>query len=130
MREIEFRAWDNLEKRMRKVVSLYWRDDKLVSAKLEGDNEPISIEGRLVIEEWTGLYNRAGQKIYVGDILALYRKDGSIDNVCQVIWDELDDEYNWKPVGEDSWSDIFSAFYDDYKVIGNIHENPELVEEE
>lgn len=60
MREIEFRAWDNLEKRMRKVVSLYWQDDKLVSAKLEGDNEPISIEGRLVIEEWTGLYNRAG----------------------------------------------------------------------
>lgn len=50
--------------------------------------------------------------------------------MCQVIWDELDDEYNWKPVGEDSWSDIFSAFYDDYKVIGNIHENPELVEEE
>lgn len=28
MREIEFRAWDNLEKRMRKVVSLYWQDAK------------------------------------------------------------------------------------------------------
>ena len=38
MRDIKFRAWDNLEKRMRKVVSLYWQDDKLVSAKLEGEN--------------------------------------------------------------------------------------------
>ena len=34
MRELKFRAWDNLEKRMRKVVSLHWRDDKLVSARL------------------------------------------------------------------------------------------------
>ena len=37
MREIKFRAWDNLEKRMRKVVSLYWQDDKLVSVRLEGE---------------------------------------------------------------------------------------------
>lgn len=44
MRDIKFRAWDNLEKRMRKVVSLYWQDDKLVSAKLEGENEPIPSE--------------------------------------------------------------------------------------
>lgn len=52
MRDIKFRAWDNLEKRMRKVVSLYWQDDKLVSAKLEGENEPIPIKGRLEIEQY------------------------------------------------------------------------------
>lgn len=128
MRGIKFRAWDNLEKRMCKVISLHWRGEEFASAKLEGDNEPIPIEGRLVIEEWTGLYNRAGQEVYVGDILALYRNNGSIGNVCRVIWNELDDEYDWKPVGEDSWTDIFTAFYDDYKVVGNIHENPELLE--
>ena len=38
MRELKFRAWDNLEKRMRKVVSLHWQGDKLVSARLEGEN--------------------------------------------------------------------------------------------
>lgn len=52
MRDIKFRAWDNLEKRMRKVVSLHWQGDKLISAKLEGENEPIPIEGRLVIEQY------------------------------------------------------------------------------
>ena len=46
MHDIKFRAWDNLEKRMREVVSLHWRDGKLVSAKLEGENEPTPIEGR------------------------------------------------------------------------------------
>lgn len=52
MRDINFRAWDNLEKRMRKVVSLHWQGDKLVSARLEGENEPVPIEGRLVIEQY------------------------------------------------------------------------------
>ena len=125
MRDIKFRAWDNLEKRMRKVVSLHWQGDKLVSARLEGENEPIPIKGRLVIEEWTGLCNQAEQEVWVGDILALYRDDGSVANLCQVIWSKESNYYNWKPVGEDSWSDLFTAFYDDYKVVGNIHENPE-----
>ena len=58
MREIKFRAWDNLEKRMRKVVSLHWQGDKLVSARLEGENELIPIEGRLIIEQSTGLKDK------------------------------------------------------------------------
>ena len=69
MHDIKFRAWDNLEKRMRKVVSLHWRDGKLVSAKLEGENEPIPIEGRLVIEQFTGLSDKNGVEICAGDIL-------------------------------------------------------------
>lgn len=68
MRELKFRAWDNLEKRMRKVVSLHWQCDKLVSAKLEGEDEPIPIEGRLVIEQSTGLKGKDGIEIYKGDI--------------------------------------------------------------
>ena len=62
MREIKFRAWDNLEKRMRKVVSLHWQGDKLVSAKLESDNEPIPIEGRLVIEHFIKEIREAKEK--------------------------------------------------------------------
>ena len=65
MHNIKLRAWDNLEKRMRKVVSLHWQGDKLVSARLEGDNEPIPIEGRLVIEQSTGL-NGLSSSLTVG----------------------------------------------------------------
>ena len=76
MRDIKFRAWDNLEKRMRKVVSLHWRDDKLVSARLEGDNEPIPIEGRLVIEQIIWLTDKNGTGIYKGDICSFANKNG------------------------------------------------------
>lgn len=38
MREIKFRAWDNLEKRMRKVVSLHWQGDKQCNENPENLN--------------------------------------------------------------------------------------------
>lgn len=76
MRDIKFRAWDNLEKRMRKVVSLHWRDDKPISARLEGENEPIPIEGRLVIEQYTGLKDKNGAEIYEGDVCFFSGKNG------------------------------------------------------
>ena len=69
MRDIKFRAWDNLERRMRKVVSLHWQGNELVSAKLNGDNEPTPIEGRLVIEQFTDLKDRNGKGIYEGDLV-------------------------------------------------------------
>ena len=80
------------------------------------------LEGENTVEQFTGLKDKNDKEIYEGDILALYHRDGSIVNLCQVFWNELDNEYDWKPVGEDSWSDLFSAFYDDYKVVGNVHE--------
>ena len=131
MRELKFRAWDNLEKRMRKVVSLHWQGDKLVSAKLEGDNEPIPIEGRLVIEQYTGLEDRNGVEIYEGDLLkfkishkkftrrvvycprlASFGMGARIGGLYQYVISEL-----WQ------------LGVSDFQVIGNIHENPELLEE-
>lgn len=125
MRDIKFRAWDSLEKRMRKVVSLHWQGDKLVSARLEGENEPIPIEGRLVIEQGAGLKDKNGTEIYEGDVIKVER-DGII---YRVEWIHggfgLEPRYN-------------SPFYprlgnvelrEKIEVIGNIHENPELLEE-
>ena len=127
MYEIKFRAWDNLEKRMRKVVSLHWQGDKLVSARLEGENEPIPIEGRLVIEQSTGLKDRNSTEIYEGDIIQAPEYIGIIF---------YDEEYAYFKL-KTSWSDhCFIALIqqleiemDDLEVVGNIHENHELLEE-
>lgn len=126
MREIKFRVWDNLEKRMRKVVSLHWRDGKLVSATLEGDNEPIPIEGRLVIEQYTGVKDKNGTKVYGGDIIKVER-DSLIYRVEWIYTGfALEPRYN-------------SPFYpilgnvelrSRIEVIGNIHKNPELMGED
>ena len=135
MRELKFRAWDNLEKRMRKVVSLHWQGDKLVSAKLEGDNEPITIEGRLMIEQFTGLKDKNGTEIYESEIVSLrlwgsngYEYENGIVRhyppSAAFKWFSLEDDEN---DCNNYW--LQHADSDGREVVGNIHENPELLEE-
>lgn len=121
MRDINFRAWDNLEKRMRKVVSLHWQDDKLVSARLEGENEPIPIEGRLVIEQSTDLKDRNGVEICGGDIL--------IDDIAEPIEYWVVKFYEGGFVGE--CAGVAEPLFEltNLEVVGNIHEDSELVKE-
>ena len=121
MREIKFRAWDILEKRMRKVVSLHWRNGKLVSARLEGENEPIPIEGRLVIEQSTGLKDKNGTKINKGDVL--------IDDAGEPIDHWVVKFSDGGFVGE--CAGVAEPLFEltNLEIAGNIHENPELLEE-
>lgn len=115
--ETKFRIWD-CDNETWTFVTLY---DLTWGACTPDGDKPLT-EGSQPFEQYTGLKDKNDKEIYEGDILALYHRDGSIVNLCQVFWNELDNEYDWKPVGEDSWSDLFSAFYDDYKVVGNVHE--------
>lgn len=134
MREIKFRAWDNLEKRMRKVVSLHWQGDKLVSARLEGENEPIPIEGRLVIEKFISLKDENNKNIYAEDIVEVKHSDWTEPTIHVVKWcgDEKYPAFNLKPELDEAVNSIALVAQSDFfsvKVVGNIHENPELLEE-
>lgn len=134
MRDIKFRAWDNLEKRMRKVVSLHWQGDKLVSARLEGDNEPIPIERRLVIEKFISLKDENNKNIYVEDIVEVKHSDWTEPTIHVVKWcgDEKYPAFNLKPELDEAVNSIALVAQSDFfsvKVVGNIHENPELLEE-
>lgn len=134
MRDIKFRAWDNLEKRMRKVVSLHWQGDKLVSARLEGDNEPIPIERRLVIERFISLKDENNKNIYAEDIVEVKHSDWTEPTIHVVKWcgDEKYPAFNLKPELDEAVNSIALVAQSDFfsvKVVGNIHENPELLEE-
>jgi hypothetical protein len=124
MRELKFRAWDNLEKRMRKVVSLHWQGDKLVSAKLEGENEPIPIEGRLVIEQYTGYEAEACEPVYEGDIITLYDNQFYEDLGVGVAKGS-----RYLMVDKDGKYMDIDMSRDLSTILGSIHENPELLEE-
>ncbi len=134
MRELKFRAWDKLEKRMRKVVSLHWQGDKLVSAKLEGENEPIPIERRLVIEKFISLKDENNKNIYAEDIVEVKHSDWTEPTIHVVKWcgDEKYPAFNLRPELDETVNNLALAAQSDFfsvKVVGNVHENPELLEE-
>jgi uncharacterized phage protein (TIGR01671 family) len=122
MREIKFRA---LKKNSNEIVYFDLKEF------LENDIEEMPNAMQYVLKnlmQYTGLKDKNGKEIYEGDILNFGNKNNVeviFDNGCFNVFDE--------PLGWD-----FTPDYDnDYKpiktnfkyceVIGNIHENPELL---
>lgn len=114
MREIKFRAWD---KNNPKYVRFYefpgcaWRD---MDSRDAG-----------VIEQFTGLKDRNGKEIYEGDIVADPKGRGVVLFTAPAFTVQVGkEEYCDLGAGKvypDNWQ------LEETEVIGNIHENPELV---
>ena len=109
-REIKFRAWDkkqkcyftNLQRQyfFKKVIELFNK-----------------ATGRFVVEQYTGLKDKNGKEIYDGDIV----KCGF---VYEVAW--LEKDGGWFCFRDNDT--VYTPLYHlKCEVIGNIHENPELL---
>ena len=117
MREIKFRAWDKVNK-----LFYFWGfnvDDS--GAFWTGPPTMIgnSNHKNFIHEQFTGLHDKNGNEIYRGDIL-----DIDIDAPVEVFWD----------IGcymvRGGWlsGDDLDIYADRAVIIGNIHEDPELLE--
>lgn len=72
---------------------------------------------QFIVEQSTGSKDKNGKIIYEGDIIRVE------DNNCLITWDNDNARYNVGGYGE-----IAYLNYNEIEVIGNIHENAELVE--
>jgi uncharacterized phage protein (TIGR01671 family) len=129
-RVIKFRAWDDKTKRfISDIDNTYIRDDGSIKRERDGYGgiwlETIDV----IIEQFTGLLDKNGKEIYEGDIISIpddWEESGfNAGENYQVIFAfggfRLKPKYQKKAKG--------SYLEDDkIKVIGNIHENPELLE--
>ncbi len=104
-----------------------WESDNNSIDFLETDVQEIIPETR---GQYTGLTDRNGKKIFEGDIVSLVC-DGNV-YIFVVIWDpdELDfkatnGKQNYGPGGYE-----YLPCCEEIEVIGNIHDNPELLEGE
>lgn len=120
----KFRIWDKTNKEM-----LEWKE--LDFTKERGEDEITIFEptGQFAhpiffydAMQSTGLIDKNGVEIYEGDIIK-----NSYDEIYTVKWFDaafyLEEKYN----GGFDYSELY--FEDNKKVIGNIYENPELLED-
>lgn len=132
MREIKFRAWDNQEKKMHYDVQNasdmepigedFCSFERILNVTMEDDYGEIENTRRFEVMQYIGKEDISKKEIYEGDIV----KDDSSqlkgvvkfsERYLQFVVDDFID-------GEQDYSE----FMKDVEVIGNIFDNPELLE--
>lgn len=109
MREIKFRAWDTVDKQMYSWAFMMQSGDGRALSIREVLNK--THEEWLEVMQFTGLCDKNGKEIYEGDIT----KGGYIVRSIFGCW------------CLDKGETPFLYECKDVEVIGNIHENPELL---
>lgn len=135
MREIKVRAWYKPYKQMCQVESLRFDGNGVYTAVLIEEpfyDRRIVEADEIVIEQFTGLKDKNGTEIYHGDICSFTSKTGKhigvvewLDNLAGFGLRMVKNNFRYTFSGLDT----MGVNLDTLKVIGNIHENPELAEE-
>lgn len=123
----KFRAWDINYKEMVDVDTISWKDGKFDSI---GDGVTEFREsGDIKLMQSTGLMDKNGKEIFEGDVLC----DEGLEQEDEFVYVKVfysDGMWNCAQITNDDcgYGGSLNEFTRDYSVIGNIYENPELVE--
>lgn len=122
-REIKFRAWDKEEK------EYYYDVEDTYDYRCSGRGcyadsfgEVLAHPERYEVEQYTGLKDKNGKEIYEGDILHIH--DHILGDFV-VVWHNL----SWTIKRTVGYESLRVHKSEDCTVIGNIHENQELLKE-
>ena len=124
-REIKFRIWDNKNKEWLGASDndvLIYYGFHLVGEVMTVQSLPQwALDNGNIVEQYTGLKDRNNKEIYEGDIVTL-----------DLEWDE-DIDYSVITFKNgcfrigDGYGQEAGYYLSDWRVVGNIHENPELL---
>lgn len=77
------------------------------------------------VGQYTGLPDKNGKKIFEGDVCRFYGTEGYSDYV--VFWDDTASQWTVRQIDLGAKDTLDSYFAEHCEVIGNIHDNPELL---
>ena len=125
----KFRLWNRITSQLHIVDGLYFDDRE---AEYVDDDNVLRFVGfkNIDLMQSTGLKDKNGKEIFEGDILA-FKTDDEVINV-KIFWDEKhalfmfrSEKYN----EEEPLAELVEANTYPFEIIGNVYENPELLEE-
>lgn len=123
-REIKFRAWNSDNKLIvGEHLMCYNKDGIIQIAGVSIDESNEECDEDVLIEQFTGLKDKNGKEYYFNDIVEF--KDGSkgvlvwFDDKLGIASGQIN---NYHAIDEVSKQELLES-----KIIGNIHENPELI---
>lgn len=144
MRKIKFRVWNGVYSEFETVMSLKF--EKHLFAALGDDEDKRCLDNYdtpYILEQYTGVKDKNGTEIFEGDIVRCF------DNINEITDPKLADgikptytqEFVWYDSGvfTKSWRGkavhngcgalnySYNTMGEDLEVVGNIHENPELL---
>lgn len=119
MGELRLRAWSIKKRKFLNIDTLYCANGKVCAVVDDGVVNDIE---DVILEQYTGLKDKNGKEIYEGDIVD-FVDDGECIGVV-----EYDAPEFYLNADATNWGAMYLERTRCQKVIGNIHENPELLE--
>lgn len=143
MREIKFRAWNKVFKRFVPVACLYFNESSNFIGVYMGDEteeEWTAVrKEHLELMQYTGLKDMYNVEIYEGDVIEYESEKYFVEYETEgahfaMVWCEEDGQSKNTPKNKPKYMRDFIVFIrlprdtEEIRVIGNIYENPELLE--
>lgn len=130
----KFRAWDSAKKEMFKDTFAITESGQVVVVEQESvasSPDYVFVE-HLVIMQSTGLRDKNDKEIFDGDVLEI-EDEGEVLGNAKLTWDKERAVFMIEGISVDDIVPFHEIASDEksysYRVVGNVYENPELLED-